>query len=462
MMKNLLGKKKENTDSNNDEEVQKLREKFNDIVNSPTENPQTNTQQQPTQTPINQTTQNPNPQNNQEQFKYVDPEKAEENERITNLIMQQIKELIEIDNNLNDKNKELENKISENSNTLSTTKEIVQQFNSRLELIEKNMEKFMGLYEVVTNRFNPFVSEEEPKNQQNPNVNNSQNIQTNQPAINKPNKQENQIKPIREEKLENPIKKEIIQPQKTADLQIQEEISEIIHESGIDTKLDNEKQAIIKEELNSAIELAGDKAKNKIAKEEITKDVAKMVSEKLKKELEEHVKISNEELKNAMKEMLLQTVSHLKENPTQAFQEQTPNQTQTNQQLPQAQTEQQPTTTKETNQQIPNQTPVQETNKQATSDTNSNNAQQNQNSTLHEEVHPDFHFNLADGTPIKSIQGLKDSLNTMDDNSFNQHVNDEKNDFAEWIRIVYKNNELADKLNQEKTREGIKNILNSI
>ena len=50
----------------------------------------------------------------------------------------------------------------------------------------------------------------------------------------------------------------------------------------------------------------------------------------------------------------------------------------------------------------------------------------------------------------------------MDDNSFNQHVNDEKNDFAEWIRIVYKNNELADKLNQEKTREGIKNILNSI
>ena len=459
MMKNLLGKKKENTDSNNDEEVQKLREKFNDIVNSPTENPQTNTQQQPTQTPINQTTQNPNPQNNQEQFKYVDPEKAEENERITNLIMQQIKELIEIDNNLNDKNKELENKISENSNTLSTTKEIVQQFNSRLELIEKNMEKFMGLYEVVTNRFNPFVSEEEPgqatqNNNQTPANNN---VNTPNPTIQSANNENNikkEIKPTEnqtEPTLEDPINKKTVEPQKTTDLEIKEEIQEIVHNSGIDTKLDKEKQAIVKEELNLAIESVGNKAKNKDAQEEITKHVTEVISNNLKKELTEHIKVSNEELKNTMKEMLLQTVSHLKENSKPTAQEVTQNQ------QPNIQTSNNTSST--TQEQPKNQNNQIVNNQQAPSTTQE---QTTTDSSTHEEVHPDFHFNLADGTPIKSIQGLKDALKSMDENSFNQHVNAEKNDFAEWIRIVHHNEEIANKLINEKTREGIQKILNAI
>jgi hypothetical protein len=96
-----------------------------------------------------------------QQYTYVDPDRAEENERITNLIMQQIRELIEIDNNLNVKIKEIEAKLSENTNGLNSVKSFIDSFSQKMDIIDKNMEKFMGLYEIVTNRFNPFIVEDE-------------------------------------------------------------------------------------------------------------------------------------------------------------------------------------------------------------------------------------------------------------------------------------------------------------
>jgi len=94
-IKDLLGKKEEK-DPKKDEEVQKLREKFNDIAK--TDTPETQKEQpKPVETP------KPAQQPTDSEYKYVDPERAEDNERVTNLIMQQIKELIEIDNNLNKK-----------------------------------------------------------------------------------------------------------------------------------------------------------------------------------------------------------------------------------------------------------------------------------------------------------------------------------------------------------------------
>jgi hypothetical protein len=94
------------------------------------------------------------------QFAYVDPERAEDNERITNLIMQQIRELIEIDNNLNTKIKEMESKLVDNTNGVNNMKSMIETYSAKMEVIDKNMEKFMGLYEIVTNRFNPFIVEE--------------------------------------------------------------------------------------------------------------------------------------------------------------------------------------------------------------------------------------------------------------------------------------------------------------
>jgi len=372
VIKNLLGKKDKEQSDNKDEEVQKLREKFNTIVNSD----QKDTGQ--AQPAVNQSAQ---PIANQPAYEYVDSHKAEDNERITNLIMQQIKELIEIDNNLNAKNKELETKIGENISTLAETKKVVDQFDSRLEMIEKNMEKFMGLYEVVTNRFNPFVSEEAPEQGDKAQTENS--TVTSAPPQSNP-------------------------------AEIDKEVHDIIEHSDIKT-LDKEQETIVEDELKSVVTLVGAEEADKV-KEDLSQHISETVAQEVKSSVEHHIELSNEQLKGAIRDMLLESVSHLKE----TMKTETPATTET--------------TTTETEKPSPHT----------------------------EELHPDFHFYLPDGTPIKSVQGLTDALKTMDDATFTTHVNDTKNDFAEWLRVVVKKDEIADMIAQQKTREEILKILESL
>ena len=52
-------------------------------------------------------------------------------------------------------------------------------------------------------------------------------------------------------------------------------------------------------------------------------------------------------------------------------------------------------------------------------------------------------------------------MKDMDGATFFYHVNDNKNEFANWIRDVFGNQELADKLYQEKTKQGVMKVLDS-
>ncbi len=399
MIKNILGKKDPKQEPIKDEEIQKLRDKFNNIVK--TENPGSGDSAKSAQAgnssnpQANAPTQ---PQGTAANFQYVDPQRAEDNERITNLIMQQIKELIEIDNNLNSKNKELEVKISDNASSLNQTKSIVEQFNSRLELIEKNMEKFMGLYEVVTNRFNPFVSQEV------------------EPDIDASSATSQTSKGVAV--VEDAIA--------DSTMNLDEDVREIISGAGIRDKLVTEQQEIIKDELAQALEKAGPPAEAPDVKKELAGQVSLVVAEELKKAMAHHIRLSNDDLKKAMKEMLLETISHIR---TMSKTEQ----------VRQAKEVQQPA--KETTQ------PAKEMTRP---DSGS------------EEVHPDYHFYLSDGTAIKSVAGLKSALEKMDDRVFSEHVTDDRNDFADWIRVVLKNDQVADRIAQEKTKGGIRTVLDTI
>ncbi|MBW2974585.1 DUF853 family protein [Candidatus Woesearchaeota archaeon] len=64
---------------------------------------------------------------------------------------------------------------------------------------------------------------------------------------------------------------------------------------------------------------------------------------------------------------------------------------------------------------------------------------------------------LKNGTTVRSIQELIDSINTMDDDVLSKHVNAEKNDFADWIAPV--NKELAEKLRKTQKKEEIMILL---
>ena len=60
------------------------------------------------------------------------------------------------------------------------------------------------------------------------------------------------------------------------------------------------------------------------------------------------------------------------------------------------------------------------------------------------EEHEKFHF--PDGSSVHSVDGLRDKIETISYDVFYHHVTNEKNDFAEWVRHVLKDTQLADDL----------------
>jgi hypothetical protein len=73
--------------------------------------------------------------------------------------------------------------------------------------------------------------------------------------------------------------------------------------------------------------------------------------------------------------------------------------------------------------------------------------------TLLGDVHPTHYFVAKDGTKIKNLRELYNSLQSMDDITFNHHVNDFKNDFHNWVRDIHKDNDLASNLLAAKSKK---------
>jgi len=69
------------------------------------------------------------------------------------------------------------------------------------------------------------------------------------------------------------------------------------------------------------------------------------------------------------------------------------------------------------------------------------------------ECSPEFYFIAIDGSSLKSIRDFADALKHMSDDTFYYHVTDLKNDFASWVKDVFKDAELAEKLVLARTRE---------
>ena len=60
------------------------------------------------------------------------------------------------------------------------------------------------------------------------------------------------------------------------------------------------------------------------------------------------------------------------------------------------------------------------------------------------------YFYLNNGKKVKNIAELMESLKDMDQNLFSVHVNEQNNDFANWIRDVFGKKELARRINQTR------------
>ncbi len=73
---------------------------------------------------------------------------------------------------------------------------------------------------------------------------------------------------------------------------------------------------------------------------------------------------------------------------------------------------------------------------------------------------PDKAFWMCNGEMIARLGDLPGKLKNIDDSIFSQHVNSEKNDFANWIDGVFQNGSLAKKLSKVKTKAAMIKALN--
>lgn len=68
-------------------------------------------------------------------------------------------------------------------------------------------------------------------------------------------------------------------------------------------------------------------------------------------------------------------------------------------------------------------------------------------------------FWLRSGRGIKSVMELFEAVGEMPDDEFFEHVNEQKNDFANWMKHVFEDKPLADKIRPLRTKEQFQEVL---
>ena len=86
---------------------------------------------------------------------------------------------------------------------------------------------------------------------------------------------------------------------------------------------------------------------------------------------------------------------------------------------------------------------------------NSEHTKKTKKISLFIDVTPDKYFVLCDGKTIKDYQELASLLETLNDDVFFYHVNNERNDFANWVNDVFGEEKLANDIRKSKNKTEI-------
>ena len=68
-------------------------------------------------------------------------------------------------------------------------------------------------------------------------------------------------------------------------------------------------------------------------------------------------------------------------------------------------------------------------------------------------------FYLRKGSIVHDLKELAEALKTMDDEEYNHHVNDERNDFADWVEHSLNKKKAAERMRKAKTRQELANSI---
>lgn len=81
---------------------------------------------------------------------------------------------------------------------------------------------------------------------------------------------------------------------------------------------------------------------------------------------------------------------------------------------------------------------------------------------LQKKTSPDKTFRLEDGKELASLQDLLEEIDKMPDSVFNAHVNNEKNDFAQWTKHALDIGEVAYKMKDVHNKNDMKEVLMNV
>ena len=71
----------------------------------------------------------------------------------------------------------------------------------------------------------------------------------------------------------------------------------------------------------------------------------------------------------------------------------------------------------------------------------------------------EHYFILCNGKHVKNLRELADVMEHIEDNVFSYHVTADRNDFAAWVKDIFKDVELAEKLSGAKDKNRLQLVL---
>jgi len=78
---------------------------------------------------------------------------------------------------------------------------------------------------------------------------------------------------------------------------------------------------------------------------------------------------------------------------------------------------------------------------------------------LKKKINDEHCFIMITGHKIKNVKELAEILENVDDEHFNHHVTEDKNDFSNWVRDIFEEHTLADQLKKAKNKEQTRIII---
>jgi hypothetical protein len=76
-------------------------------------------------------------------------------------------------------------------------------------------------------------------------------------------------------------------------------------------------------------------------------------------------------------------------------------------------------------------------------------------------TNPENYFYVANGSVLKDLNETLSEIKSMSPETFSHHVNQDKNDFANWIKDVLNDSALAKKISSVKDQSEMASILHN-